>query len=408
MRKYIEYENKWVGLMLSENPSDKKSAEKEVMKFYSLCRQEAPSVFIWMASPYEVNLACYILHQCDCIYSTILKEYHQKKTDLYSDSTWKSVWLRLEPSLPCRFQPLKVRKVWEAICRQTVTQFNNDKKWDQIDRSLEELLYFKNISVWDRLGNTIDQERRARATKKRSDENTLEVSGSLERMRLEHIRGEIVSEISRVPTLNGNIYSRPSLVATRHRFYLYEWYNDMFKLGYKEHLDIVMKIAENCYNWITVKNACIMIENPVRVECNAEGLLHSEGSMAIEFNDGFGLWRLNGVRVSEKIVMTPSEELSSKSLIDEKNGEVRREIVRKIGIEKVCKELEAKSIDRWENYELLLLRVGDKRKRPYLKMLNPSIGTYHIEGVAPGCRSVKSALAWRNGLKAYNLPEALT
>ena len=196
--------------------------------------------------------------------------------------------------------------------------------------------------------------------------------------------------------------------ATRHRFYFYDWYNSILKLKYDEHLKLVVEIADNCYNWITVKNACIMIENPLRVKCNAEGRLHSDGNMAIEFNDGFGLWRLNGVRVPKEIVTTPREKLSSKVMLAEKNAEVRREIVRKLGIEKICKDLKARCIDRWENYELLLLNLGDSRRRPYLKMLNPSIGTYHIEGVQPFCKTVKAALAWRNGLKEYKTPEILT
>jgi hypothetical protein len=29
-------------------------------------------------------------------------------------------------------------------------------------------------------------------------------------------------------------------------------------------------------------------------------------------------------------------------------------------------------------------------------MLNPSIGTYHIEGVPPDCDTVEKAITWRN------------
>jgi hypothetical protein len=82
--------------------------------------------------------------------------------------------------------------------------------------------------------------------------------------------------------------------------------------------------------------------------------------------------------------------------LKERNVQVRREIVRKIGIERVCEALEAECLDRQGNYELLLLDLQDGRTRPFLKMKNPSIGVYHIEGVAPECRTVAEALAWRN------------
>jgi hypothetical protein len=32
----------------------------------------------------------------------------------------------------------------------------------------------------------------------------------------------------------------------------------------------------------------------------------------------------------------------------------------------------------------------------YLKMVNPSIGTFHVEGVDPQCATVEQALNWRN------------
>jgi hypothetical protein len=83
-------------------------------------------------------------------------------------------------------------------------------------------------------------------------------------------------------------------------------------------------------------------------------------------------------------------------LLSELNTEVRREIVRKVGIERVCETLNAECIDRAGNYELLLLDLQDGRRRPFLKMKNPSVGVYHIEGVDPRCRTVAEALAWRN------------
>ena len=82
----------------------------------------------------------------------------------------------------------------------------------------------------------------------------------------------------------------------------------------------------------------------------------------------------------------------------EKNAEVRREIVRKIGIERVCQKLNAKVLDKSLNgiYELLNLDLGDGRSRPYLKMRNPSIKTYHLEGVPIEIDTVEKALNWRN------------
>lgn len=127
------------------------------------------------------------------------------------------------------------------------------------------------------------------------------------------------------------------------------------------------------------------------------GQLHSEHGPAISWpGSEQEYFFLNGTNVPREIVETPASELDPRRLLKEWNAEVRRELVRKIGIERVCEVLEAQCLDRQGNYELLLLDLQDGRQRPYLKMKNPSIGVYHIEGVAPECRTVAEALAWRN------------
>lgn len=128
-----------------------------------------------------------------------------------------------------------------------------------------------------------------------------------------------------------------------------------------------------------------------------EGQLHSEHGPAVRWPGGQEeYFVLNGVHVPREIVETPASELNPALILRERNAEVRREIVRKIGIERVCEGLQARCIDSQGDYELLLLNLQDGRSRPYLKMKNPSIGVYHIEGVFPGCETVAQALAWRN------------
>ena len=59
------------------------------------------------------------------------------------------------------------------------------------------------------------------------------------------------------------------------------------------------------------------------------------------------------------------------------------------------------------DYELLKFEVGRGWPRwTYLKMVNPSTSTYHIEGVHPDCKTVKAALEFRNS--TTEVPEKLT
>jgi len=128
-----------------------------------------------------------------------------------------------------------------------------------------------------------------------------------------------------------------------------------------------------------------------------DGILHCYNAPAIEFSGNWNIWCLNGVKVSKEIVETPAHKLDPELILNGKNVEVRREIVRKIGIEKICQKLQTKTIDTWGDYELLELpQLDDMRIKPiYLKMKNPSIGVYHMEGVPPNIKTCKQALAWR-------------
>ncbi len=145
------------------------------------------------------------------------------------------------------------------------------------------------------------------------------------------------------------------------------------------------------------ENVAFVCIRPCKVNRNENDDLHCTDGMAIQWRDGYGEYYLNGVSVNEEIVLTPASKLNPQLVLKEQNAEVRREIVRKIGVERLCDKLGAKVIDMKDNYELLDLNLGDNRMRPYLKMINPSIGTYHIEGVGPECRTVDQALQFRNG-----------
>jgi hypothetical protein len=172
-----------------------------------------------------------------------------------------------------------------------------------------------------------------------------------------------------------------------------------------EKINIWSDIAKSCFYWYPYENICFISSRPT--EINKNGIqLHADGKPALSFKDGYNLWYLNGVAVTEDIVMTPAEQLDPNLILTEKNVEVRREIVRKIGIERVIQKLGAEVLDTFENYQLLRLNKveGMQNKPVYLKMKNPSIGVWHVEGVDSKCKTVKEALHFRKPKALQNIP----
>ena len=134
------------------------------------------------------------------------------------------------------------------------------------------------------------------------------------------------------------------------------------------------------------------------------GERHREDGPAIEMAEGTKVWFVNGVKVPEWLVTTPSCDIDPKELFKIRNAQVRSEFVKKVGINRILTAFKAQIIESTGIYELLILQIG-KRKRPYLRMQNPSTGEYHIEGVRPRCTTIKEALNYRNGLRKDQIDE---
>lgn len=172
------------------------------------------------------------------------------------------------------------------------------------------------------------------------------------------------------------------------------------KVGNEELAAAYCDTGKSAAYWWPNRSFLMVCNRPLRILRNNRGQLHADRKKAIEWPDGWGLWMLNGVNVPEWLAATKSEDIDPKKFAKIENVEIRREFVRKVGIERIAKSMKAKRIDKSGNgmYELLLVDLGKSvGKHPYLKMMNPSIGVYHLEAVAKECRTVEAAIKWRNG-----------
>jgi hypothetical protein len=102
-------------------------------------------------------------------------------------------------------------------------------------------------------------------------------------------------------------------------------------------------------------------------------------------------------------VLTPAERIDPDLALRETNADRRRELIRKVGIERMLSKLPHKSLDKRGNYELLSIDLpniaSDVR---YLKMLNPSVGCWHLEAINQRecpTATVEASLNWRNSGK---------
>lgn len=158
---------------------------------------------------------------------------------------------------------------------------------------------------------------------------------------------------------------------------------------------------------IFYKDVAILSEKPTEISRNERGQLHNFHGPAIKWTDGYQLYRFNGVRLdgeAEKYVNLSKDEITKEMFTKEKNADIRRELIRKVGNERLIDILDYKIIDSMDEYELISFDIGDGRVRPFLKMKCATTSNIHIEGVLPEIDTVKKALAYKFNQTEWHRP----
>lgn len=139
--------------------------------------------------------------------------------------------------------------------------------------------------------------------------------------------------------------------------------------------------------------------------------LHCDTGPAIVWPDGWGLWVIHGVRVTQQIVEAP-QTLTVKQIRDEENAEVRRVMLERFGFDRYLSASGAIPIHADACGTLYRCDLDGDEALTIVSVLNStpepdgSTKTYHIR-VPPGMRTAREAVAWTFGLKASEYRPAM-
>jgi hypothetical protein len=95
--------------------------------------------------------------------------------------------------------------------------------------------------------------------------------------------------------------------------------------------------------WWPHRDFVMVCERPVRLERDAQGRLHSLAGQAIEWPDGWGLYRVHGVTVPSFVVEHP-EEITVARIDAEANAEVRRIMIERYGAGRYMRDAGAQRV----------------------------------------------------------------
>jgi len=137
-----------------------------------------------------------------------------------------------------------------------------------------------------------------------------------------------------------------------------------FGLGDLTHpLDGITEVARAAGWWWPFRGAVLLTERPLAIHRDERNRLHAEAGPALVYPDGWGIHAWHGVRTEPWVTMTPAEQITAAQVTGERNQEVRRILVERIGAERYMELAGGKVVARddwgtlWEAKAPLPMRV---------------------------------------------------
>jgi len=174
--------------------------------------------------------------------------------------------------------------------------------------------------------------------------------------------------------------------------------------GFNEFKEI---FSSGIYDTIQLNGFCIVSNMPSKIVRNNSGRLHNPTGPAIEFNDGYKQYYVNG-RALPAWIWEKAEagEITKEMFLKEQNSEIKGGIYEVLGQKRMMDLLGAKQIDTRQIVHangdvetVTLMKTKEKfseiGNQPFawVKMVCPSTGTQYLQGVEPHHTNALEAIA---------------
>jgi hypothetical protein len=371
------YRDKWIDIGLSTEPADRKLAEHGVALAYKMAGLKPPEKIVWCGSPVGAVLTRFIVLNglksksvLDSVVTSVRDSVWISVVTSVGDSVWISVVTSVGDSVRDSVENSVGASAMKAVVRGSVWGSVTDSVTDLVENSVRHVVrgavwVSVRTSVWDSVCNSV----------------------------LSSVWDSVGASVWDSVEVSAKTFGYGQHDATWLAYY--EYFKDVCSLEKEtEKLAGLWMLAKSAGWYIPHKNICWICERHNVLHRDEQGRLHKDEGMALAYPDGWGIYALHGVQMKPEYVLTPAEQIDPKTVLAEQNVDVRRELIRKVGVERMLSHLPHKKLDTLGNYELYSVRLSETvRDARYLKMLNPSIGCWHLEGVEGD--TCQEALNWR-------------
>jgi hypothetical protein len=200
----------------------------------------------------------------------------------------------------------------------------------------------------------------------------------------------------------------------------YQWYwtgyygfydyilNELFpeKKGDFHLLEDALFFIQNSHYFVYFDDKVIVSQRPTEIHVDSENdhRLHNELGPALKYADGYSVYALDGVLITEEMLMKVNSKLDASSILGIENADQRVVCTKYFGVGNMLTELEAKELDSFKWYKLYQVELEGETEK-LLELKNPSEPKTHYEFVPPHVESCQQAMAVRCGLELFTNPK---
>ena len=382
--RFQEFIDKWTAIGLCTEPANRKEAEVGIAETYTSAGLAPPKRIVWCGSPLSQGLT-----------RAIALNIKPSEVEKIGQSVWQSVRQRVGKSVERSVRHSVWQSVWQSVeqsVRQIVEQSVGQSVGQSVRHSVEQSVgQSVGQSVWQSVEQSVEQS--VRQIVEQSVRQIVEQS-------VWQSVGQNVWQIVERSVWQ-SVWQSAYGQHDANWLGFYDYFRQVCGLEAEtQKLCGLWRVAQNAGWWLPHESICWISERHNVLNRNALGQLHKDGGPALAYPDGWCIYALNGVRMSREYVETPAERIDPSTVFDEKNAEIRRELIRKLGVERFLAKTPHTVLETKGSYQLLSVELSEQvTDARYLKMLNPSVGAWHVEAVHPSCSTVREAINWRASQK---------
>ncbi len=157
--------------------------------------------------------------------------------------------------------------------------------------------------------------------------------------------------------------------------------------------------------YYAANNVAVLIERPTYIALDEAGRVHHDFSPAVNYRGGIKIYAWHGVAVPPHVITAP-RTIEVHEIERERNSEVRRVMIERMGWERYLHRSNAMVLDECERGTLLVLPHQPQPRDEALRMLRVQNSTPEPDGtrknyfirVPPTVMTAKEAVAWTFGM----------